>query len=83
MLDPQHAQHVLTQHRSLHAGAGSALVESTADNAGATLGISWGMKDIWFSGLTTAIYFNAQVTKKWACLRDLKGLVAFQSCIKV
>ena len=42
MLDPQHAQHVLTQHRSLHAGAGSALVESTADNAGATLGIMFG-----------------------------------------
>ena len=42
MLDPQHAQHVLTQHRSLHAGALSTLVELTANNAGATLGIMLG-----------------------------------------
>ena len=37
MLDPPDAQLGLTRHRSFLAGAGSTLVESTADNAGANL----------------------------------------------
>ena len=47
MLDPPDAQLGLTRHRSFLAGAGSALVESTADNAGANLWIMFGNSNEW------------------------------------
>ena len=47
MLDPPDAQLGLTRHRSFLAGAGSTLVESTADNAGANLWIMLGNSNEW------------------------------------